>query len=159
MGQGGSVFGRRGDGLSRDRGSSRRGGQFAGRGPKGYTRSDERIREDINERLTDHPDIDASEIEVQVQNGEVVLRGTVDERHTKHLAEDLASRVFGVKDVRNEIRVNRGFWGSIKDAFTGESDDEARHRDRSGQPETTTGERASTTSTHMVTPEPEKTRR
>ena len=44
-------------------------GPFAGRGPKGYHRSDERIREDVSDRLTDHPDIDATEIEVTVHEG------------------------------------------------------------------------------------------
>jgi hypothetical protein len=80
-------------------------GRFAGRGPKGWQRPDERIREDINERLTEHPEIDASEIEVQVRAGEVTLTGTVDDRHAKRMAEDLAERVSGVKDVHNNIRV------------------------------------------------------
>jgi osmotically-inducible protein OsmY len=136
--------------------SSRR-GQFAGRGPKGWQRSDDRIREDINERLTDHPDIDASEIEVQVTRGEVTLTGEVGDRDTKRLAEDIAERVSGVRDVHNQVRVNRGFWGAIKDAFTGENDDEAHRRDRSGQPESTTGDRASTTPTRMITPDPATT--
>lgn len=33
-------------------------GRFMGRGPRNWQRSDERIKEDINERLTEHPDID-----------------------------------------------------------------------------------------------------
>ena len=37
---------------------------YAGRGPKGYRRSDERIREEISDRLTEHDELDASEIEV-----------------------------------------------------------------------------------------------
>jgi hypothetical protein len=80
-------------------------GRFAGRGPRNWRRSDERIREDINERLTDHPDIDASEIEVQVKNGEVTLAGTLNDRHSKRLAEDVAERVSGVKEVHNQIRI------------------------------------------------------
>jgi hypothetical protein len=83
-------------------------GRFAGRGPKSWQRSDDRIREDINERLTDHPQIDASEIEVQVKNGEVTLTGTVDERQAKRMAEDIAENVSGVKDVHNNIRVQHG---------------------------------------------------
>jgi hypothetical protein len=83
-------------------------GRHAGRGPKGWQRSDERIREDINERLTDHPHIDASEIEVQVQGGEVTLTGTVDERNAKRLAEDIAESVSGVRDVHNQLRVQQG---------------------------------------------------
>jgi hypothetical protein len=83
-------------------------GRHAGRGPKGWQRSDDRIREDVNERLTDHPHIDASEIEVQVQNGEVTLSGTVEDRHAKRLAEDIADSVSGVRDVHNQIRVHQG---------------------------------------------------
>jgi hypothetical protein len=82
-------------------------GGFAGKGPKGYRRSDERIREEINERLTDHPDIDATEVDVQVQNAEVTLSGTVDHRYAKRLSEELAEEVSGVREVRNEIRVQR----------------------------------------------------
>ncbi len=80
-------------------------GQFAGRGPKGYSRSDERVTEDINEQLMRHPDVDASDIEVKVNGGEVILTGTVTQRHCKRMAEDIAERISGVKDVRNEIRV------------------------------------------------------
>lgn len=83
-------------------------GQFSGRGPKGYRRSDDRIQEDINERLTHDPDIDAWEIEVQVSNGEVTLTGTVDDRNAKRRAEDIAEAISGVKDVQNQIRVKKG---------------------------------------------------
>jgi hypothetical protein len=76
-----------------------------GRGPKGYTRSDERIKEDINDRLTDDHHVDASDIEVDVKNGEVTLTGTVDSRFTKRRAEDIADSVTGVKDVENRIKI------------------------------------------------------
>ena len=82
-------------------------GRFSGRGPKGWRRSDERIREDVNERLTMHPDIDATDIDVQVRECEVVLLGVVDDRHAKRLAEEIAEGISGVKDVNNQIRVRR----------------------------------------------------
>ena len=85
-------------------------GQYAGRGPRNYTRSDNRIEEDINERLTEHPMIDATDIEVSVQDGEVTLRGYVDHRQAKRLAEDIAESVFGVKDVNNQIKVKQRGW-------------------------------------------------
>lgn len=69
-------------------------GRHAGRGPEGYQRSDERIREEIDERLTHHGDMDATEIDVQVQSGEVTLTGTVADRQAKRLAEDIAGRGF-----------------------------------------------------------------
>jgi osmotically-inducible protein OsmY len=83
-----------------------------GRGPKGYKRSDDRIREDVCDRLTDHHDIDASEIEVRVQNGEVTLTGTVTERRQKHAVEQLIESLPGVADVHNQIRVKREEMGA-----------------------------------------------
>ena len=82
-------------------------GPFAGRGPKGYQRSDDRIREDVCDRLTDAGDIDASEIEVHVANGEVTLSGSVRGRDEKRKTEDLAETVAGVRDVHNSLRVSR----------------------------------------------------
>ncbi|HXG63848.1 MAG TPA: BON domain-containing protein [Blastocatellia bacterium] len=82
-------------------------GQHRGRGPRGYQRSDERIREDINDRLTDHPFLDASDIEVSVNNGEVTLSGTVNSRDDKRLAEDIAEDISGVKNVENRLRVSQ----------------------------------------------------
>jgi osmotically-inducible protein OsmY len=83
-------------------------GGFAGRGPRNYQRSDDRVREDVNERLTADPRIDASDVDVRVQNGEVTLSGTVADRHTRRLAEEIIEDLPGVRDVRNDLRVNRG---------------------------------------------------
>jgi osmotically-inducible protein OsmY len=83
-------------------------GMFAGRGPRNYQRSDDRIREDVNERLTIDPRIDASDIDVRVQNGEVTLSGLVDDRRTRRLAEEIIEDLPGVRDVRNDIRVHHG---------------------------------------------------
>lgn len=81
------------------------GRNYRGVGPRNYTRSDERIREDLNERLTDAHDIDASMLTVEVNNGVATLTGTVDERWMKHRAEDIADGCTGVRDVRNNIQV------------------------------------------------------
>lgn len=86
-------------------GGGRQSGQFTGRGPKGYQRSDERIREDVSDRLTEHGDLDASGIEVDVSQGVVTLSGSVDDRWGKRLAEDIAERISGVRDVMNQLRV------------------------------------------------------
>ncbi len=83
-------------------------GGFAGRGPKGYQRSDERIREEVSDRLMADDRIDASEIEVIVKDGEVTLQGTVDDRWAKRRAEDMVEQVMGVRDVMNQIRVEPG---------------------------------------------------
>ncbi|UXI68992.1 BON domain-containing protein [Tahibacter amnicola] len=78
-----------------------------GKGPKGYSRSDERIKEDLCERLSDDDRIDASEITVTCNNGVVTLEGSVTERRMKHMAEDLCESCSGVKDVQNKLTVRR----------------------------------------------------
>ncbi|HET9344876.1 MAG TPA: BON domain-containing protein [Candidatus Limnocylindrales bacterium] len=84
---------------------SRTGRGYAGLGPKGYQRSDQRIQEEISDRLMADDRIDASDIEVQVTDGEVTLSGRVDDRAAKRRAEDLAESVMGVRDVMNQVRV------------------------------------------------------
>jgi len=76
-----------------------------GKGPIGYQRSDERIKEEVSQALADDDDIDASEIEVQVKGGEVTLRGHVPDRRTKRAAEDCVEHLSGVKEVSNQLRV------------------------------------------------------
>jgi osmotically-inducible protein OsmY len=76
-----------------------------GRGPRGYKRSDDRIKEDVSDRLADDPWVDASEIEVSVSSGEVTLSGTIDSRETRRRAEDIVERVSGVSYVQNNLRV------------------------------------------------------
>jgi len=83
------------------------GGGFRGKGPKGYQRSDDRLIEDINERLTYDDDVDASEISVAVSGGEATLSGTVNSRHEKRRAEDLADDVSGITHVQNNLRVKK----------------------------------------------------
>lgn len=78
---------------------------YQGRGPKGYKRSDERIHEDVCERLTHDPMIDASNLEVAVKDGEVTLSGTVASRGLRRRAEDLAELASGVNHVQNNLRV------------------------------------------------------
>jgi osmotically-inducible protein OsmY len=82
-------------------------GPFTGRGPRGYQRSDDRIREDVCDRLTQHGQIDASDIEVRVENGEVTLTGTVGSREAKRMAEDVSDSVQGVREVHNQVRVKQ----------------------------------------------------
>jgi len=115
-------------------------GQFTGRGPKGYQRSDERIREDVSEALTRHGDIDASEITVEVRGGEVILSGTVDSREAKREAERAVENEPGVKEVQNQLRVQQKHETRTQESGStqrssmgsqGERDQESRSRSRS----------------------------
>jgi osmotically-inducible protein OsmY len=107
------------------------GGGFAGRGPKGYQRSDERLREEVSDRLMADDQIDASDIEVQVRQGEVTLTGTVDDRWAKRRAEDCAEQVMGVRDVMNQIRVQGS--GEQQGRYTGSSGTTSRSESTSTQ--------------------------
>lgn len=78
-----------------------------GKGPKNYTRSSERIKEDVNDQLGDHWMLDASNVEVEVNGTEITLTGTVDSRENKRRAEDIADSVSGVTHVQNNLRVKR----------------------------------------------------
>jgi len=93
------------DAVAFDGGESRE-GPHRGRGPKAYVRSDDRILDDIGDRLADDPWLDASGVEVGVVAGEVTLSGGVEHRRDKRRAEDLAERVSGVKHVQNNLRMH-----------------------------------------------------
>ncbi len=75
-----------------------------GKGPKNYVRSDERMREEICERLAAQP-YDWSEVEVHVSDGEATLTGTVRTREIKYVGERIAEGVRGIRDVMNQIRI------------------------------------------------------
>jgi osmotically-inducible protein OsmY len=109
---------------------SRQDGGFAGKGPKGYVRSDERVREDVCDRLSDDDEVDASDITVTVKDGEVTLDGTVETRQAKHRAEDICDSVSGVRDVHNRLRTRRGLIQEVGDRLTGR--DEAQQHGHSG---------------------------
>jgi osmotically-inducible protein OsmY len=83
----------------------RREEDYRGRGPRGYTRSDTRIHEEVSDRLMEDRYVDASEIDVSVAGGEVTLAGMVASREMKRRAENIAASVLGVKDVHNSLRV------------------------------------------------------
>jgi osmotically-inducible protein OsmY len=85
----------------------KKGLKHEGKGPKGYRRSDDRIHDEVCARLTHHPLIDASMMEVHVKDGEVTLTGEVTDRRMKHMIEDVLDQVSGVREVDNQLRVFR----------------------------------------------------
>ncbi len=113
-------YGRRGSGVRRE--SAAVPGAFGGRrnapqsgppdmrgkGPKGYTRTDRSILDDVCEIFTDVSLLDAGDIEVSVAAGEVTLDGFVSARAAKRHAEELAEAVSGVRHVQNNLRVRAG---------------------------------------------------
>lgn len=83
-------------------------GPHRGKGPKNYTRSPERIKDDAANRLFEDSLVDASDIELNVKGNDLVLSGTVPSLFQKHRAEALVINVSGVKEVENNLRVKTG---------------------------------------------------
>ena len=80
---------------------------FFGVGPKGYRRSDERIHDEAAEALAHDERLDASDIDLKVENGVITLTGTVSDRWSKWRAEDRISHLFGVHDVKNLLSIDQ----------------------------------------------------
>lgn len=102
-------------------------GGHAGKGPKGYVRSDERMREDVCDRLSDDDELDASDIAVSVTDGDVVLQGTVADRHSKRRAEMLAYSVRGTIDVHNRLRAHKSLLRELGDKLSGDDSEHHGH--------------------------------
>ena len=71
------------------------------RGPDDGRRTDERIREDVCQWMSDDARLDTREIDARVQDGDVTLEGRVEHRAARRLAEDIAAAVPGVRDRRS----------------------------------------------------------
>ena len=78
---------------------------FRGKGPKNFMRSDEKIKDDASEALYRNTHVDASRIEVFVTKGVVTLKGFVNDREQKKMAEAAIDHLPGVEDVFNEIHL------------------------------------------------------
>jgi hypothetical protein len=106
-----------------------------GVGPKGYRRSDERISDEVHERLTEDPWLDASNIEVQVKSSEVTLSGRVDNREAKHRAERLVEEISGVDHVQNNLRVDPALTGAGRGFGSSALEAEMRRNEQATSPE------------------------
>jgi hypothetical protein len=105
MGRGGSSQGW--GGGSEGRWGQSESQQQRGRAPKGWKRSDDRIKDDICETLEYRTNINAEDIDIQVKDGEVTLSGTVRSRQEKRQIEDTVEQAMGVKEVHNQLRVKK----------------------------------------------------
>jgi len=68
-------------------------------------KTDAQLQQDVMDELKWEPTIQAAEIGVAVKDGVVTLSGSVDSYAKKWAAERAAKRVFGVKEVAEEIKV------------------------------------------------------
>lgn len=104
-------------------------GPHSGKGPKGYRRTDEKILEQINEALTHHPGVDASEIEVSIKNAVVTLSGTIESRQMKQMAEECVEEISGVNEIKNDLRIDTTYVSRLRTSETGAQ----KSSSRSGQ--------------------------
>jgi hypothetical protein len=72
---------------------------------RAYRRTDERIRDDVCERLAHSNAVDPTNITVEVRDGIVTLEGSVPLRPMRYALEDITARCLGVVDVDNRVRV------------------------------------------------------
>jgi osmotically-inducible protein OsmY len=68
-------------------------------------RADDRIYEDVCDRLTSDSFVDATDVDVRITGGEIALEGAVRTRDQKRRAEDVTASVRGVRDVHNRLRI------------------------------------------------------
>lgn len=67
--------------------------------------TDDAIYDYVRRKLASDPVVKGGGIQVDVKQGAVVLRGTVEEQKQKDKATKLAKKVAGVKSVDNELQV------------------------------------------------------
>ncbi|NVJ02981.1 BON domain-containing protein, partial [Myxococcus sp. AM009] len=77
-----------------------------GRAPRGYRRSSERILSDLCDGLM-RSWVDAEDVDIRVRDGVVLLAGVVRSQDERHATEALARDVLGVKEVINDIHIDR----------------------------------------------------
>jgi hypothetical protein len=118
------------------------------RGPRNYQRSDERVREDVCDRLSDM-DMEVDEVEVKVSGGEVTLTGTIESGAARREIERVAETVPGVKDVNNQLRVKRDT-GDGSESSTGDRQGTSSTMHSSSQQPRTQGSTSSSSQARNV---------
>ncbi len=76
-----------------------------GKGPKNYIRQDVHIKDDVNQALTESHSVDATDVEVMVEDGNVILSGTVDSRLARRNAESAVDYISGIRNIENRIHI------------------------------------------------------
>ena len=66
---------------------------------------DSTITTTVKGRMVDNPNVDASAISVETMKGTVLLAGFAKSSQERSVAENLARKTAGVKDVKNEIAI------------------------------------------------------
>ncbi|MCX6612940.1 MAG: BON domain-containing protein [Acidobacteria bacterium] len=67
--------------------------------------SDEQIYDQVRMRLANDPDIKGGNLNVDVKNGVVTVKGRVDKERAQQKIEKVAKKVKGVSSVVNQVKV------------------------------------------------------
>lgn len=67
--------------------------------------SDDKIYDQVRQKLANDPDVKGAGFNVTVKNGVVTLEGTVHDEHAKEKAEKIAKKVKGVTSVINKLKL------------------------------------------------------
>ena len=94
------------------------------------TDSDTRLFTLITEQLRSDDQIETDDIEVSVHRGEVTLTGSTHGRWSSARAEDIVSRIEGVRQVRNKIRPDSEPRGEAGQPAEGGTDSPKQVRER-----------------------------
>ena len=70
-------------------------------------RSDQQIKNEIEELLDANDEVDVRDINVSVQQGRVILAGSVESLSQKSAAERIASNALGTTEIDNELQVEQ----------------------------------------------------
>jgi hyperosmotically inducible protein len=69
------------------------------------TPSDDKIYDQVRQKLANDPDVKGAGFKVTVKNGAVTLEGTVHDAHGHDKAEKIAKKVKGVTSVNNQLKI------------------------------------------------------
>jgi osmotically-inducible protein OsmY len=67
--------------------------------------SDDQIYDTVKRKLANDPDVKGGAVTVEVKDGIVTLKGTVESEKRKQKAEKLTRKVSGVKSVNNALTI------------------------------------------------------
>ncbi len=69
------------------------------------TPSDDKIFDQVRQKLANDPDVKGAGFTVTVKNGAVTIQGTVKDAHARDKAEKIAKKVKGVTSVNNQLKI------------------------------------------------------
>jgi osmotically-inducible protein OsmY len=80
---------------------------FASAAEKNFAVTDDSLYDAVRRRLADDPVVKGGGIQVEVKDGNVTLRGKVDDDKARERAAKITKKIKGVRGVSNELTVEK----------------------------------------------------